>query len=132
VHTARRQQGELSPDQIGDLWQNRIQAMFGDSLTLTDEHRSWWSYVGHFVRVPGYVYAYAFGNLLAYSVYRRYRELDSPSFGDAYLDFLALGGSQRPDEAVQAVGIDITDPAFWNSGLEIVAGMVEEVERLAG
>jgi oligoendopeptidase F len=132
VHTARRGEGELSPDQIGSLWQERVQAMFGDSLTLTDEHRAWWSYVEHFVHVPGYVYAYAFGNLLALSIYRRYRELGSSAFVDAYLDFLATGGSLTPDEAVRKVGMDITDPGFWDSGLDIVAGMVSEVERLAG
>jgi oligoendopeptidase F len=105
--------------------------MFADSLELTDEHRDWWSYVGHYVRSPGYVYAYAFGNLLALSIYRRYRELESPAFVDRYLDFLALGGSMSPEEAVRQVGLDIADPKFWDSGLDIVEGMVSEVERLA-
>jgi oligoendopeptidase F len=131
VHQARRSQGELSPDQIGELWQEKIQTMFGDSLTLTEAHKVWWSYVGHFVRVPGYVYAYAFGNLVAYSIYRRYRELESPAFTETYLDFLSLGGSRPPQEAVRMVGMDITDPGFWNAGLDIVGGMVSEVERLA-
>jgi oligoendopeptidase F len=132
IHTARRTEGELSVEQIGQLWQQRIQAMFGDSLTLTDEHEAWWSYVEHFVHAPGYVYAYAFGNLLALSIYRRYRELGTAGFVDAYLDFLASGGSMAPDEAVRKVGMDITDPGFWDAGLDILAGMVAEVERLAG
>ena len=132
IHTARRSQGELSPDQIGELWQEQIQAMFGDSLLLTDAHRPWWSYVEHFVHTPGYVYAYAYGNLLALSVYRKYREDRSPEFADRYLSFLALGGSKAPDEAVRTVGMDITDPGFWAAGLQIVSGMVDEVERLAG
>lgn len=131
VHTARRSQGELSPEQFGELWQEQIQAMFGDSLVLTDEHRPWWSYVEHFVHTPGYVYAYAYGNLLALSVYRRYREDRSPEFAERYLSFLALGGSQAPDEAVRTVGMDITDPGFWGAGLQILSGMVDEVERLA-
>jgi oligoendopeptidase F len=131
IHTARRTEGELSTDQIGAVWQEKIQAMFGDSLELTDEHRDWWSYVGHYVRSPGYVYAYAFGNLLALSIYRRYRELESPAFVDRYLDFLALGGSMSPEEAVRQVGLDIADPKFWDSGLDIVEGMVSEVERLS-
>jgi len=80
VHTARRREGELAPEQLGELWQDRVQAMFGDSLTLTDEHRAWWSYVEHFTNVPGYVYAYAFGNLLALSIYRRYKEQPTPAF----------------------------------------------------
>ncbi|HZV49304.1 MAG TPA: M3 family oligoendopeptidase [Candidatus Dormibacteraeota bacterium] len=132
VHLARRTEGELAPERIGDLWQQHLQAMFGDSLSLTDEHEVWWSYVEHFVHTPGYVYAYAFGNLLALSIYRRYREAGSPEFVDAYLDFLGLGGSMPPHEAARRVGVDIGDPGFWSSGLDIVADMVAEVERLAG
>jgi oligoendopeptidase F len=131
VHTARRTEGELSQERIAELWQERVQAMFGDSLTLTGEHDVWWSYVEHFVHVPGYVYAYAFGNLLALSIYRRYREAGTQEFADAYLDFLASGGSMAPDEAVRKVGVDITDPGFWDSGLDIVEEMVSQVERLA-
>jgi len=131
VHTARRTQGELSAEQIGQLWQERVRAMFGDSLTLTDEHQAWWSYVEHFLHVPGYVYAYAFGNLLALSIYQRFREVGTPEFVEAYLDFLATGGSMAPEEAVRKVGMDITDPGFWDAGLDILAGMVSEVERLA-
>ena len=131
VHTARRTEGELSIDQVGALWQERVQAMFGDSLVLTDEHRAWWSYVEHFIHVPGYVYAYAFGNLLALSIYQRYREVGTSEFVDAYLDFLGYGGSKAPDEAVRRVGMDITDPKFWDAGLDIVGGMVGQVEQLA-
>jgi oligoendopeptidase F len=131
VHRARRTEGELSADQMGRFWQEKVQAMFGDSLTLTPEHQVWWSYVEHFVHVPGYVYAYAFGNLLALSIYQRYRELGTPAFVEAYLDFLASGGSMAPDEAVRKVGMDITDPGFWDAGLDILGGMVAEVERLA-
>jgi oligoendopeptidase F len=132
VHTARRNEGELAPEHVGALWQERVQAMFGDSLTLTDEHRVWWSYVEHFTNVPGYVYAYAFGNLLALSIYRRYQEQPSPDFVEAYLGFLASGGSTAPDLAVRQVGMDVTDPGFWESGLDIIEGMVADVERLAG
>ncbi len=131
VHTARRREGELSIDHVGELWQERVQAMFGDSLTLSDHHRPWWSYVEHFVHVPGYVYAYAYGNLLALSIYRRYRELGTAEFVESYLAFLGTGGSMSPEEAVSLVGMDITDPGFWDSGLDILEKMVSEVERLA-
>lgn len=130
-HTARRVEGELSAEQLGDIFQQKLQAMFGDALVLTDEHKVWWSYVGHFLHTPGYVYAYSFGNLLALSVYHRYLEA-GPSFVDHYLDFLAAGGSTRPDELVKRIGMDITDPGFWDAGLKILDGMVSEVERLAG
>ncbi len=130
VHSARRREGELAPEQIGEYFQQALQAMFGDSLTLTEAHRVWWSYVGHFMHTPGYVYAYAFGNLLALAVYQRYRDVGAP-FVDAYLDFLAAGGSQRPDELVASLGMDVNDPAFWDSGLKILDRMVSEVEQLA-
>jgi oligoendopeptidase F len=129
-HTMRRSEGELSVEQLGDVFQDKLQDMFGDALVLTDEHKVWWSYVGHFLHTPGYVYAYAFGNLLALSVYHRYLEV-GPSFIDQYLDFLAAGGSTRPDELVKRIGMDITDPGFWDAGLKILDGMVSEVERLS-
>ncbi len=129
-HTMRRAEGELAVEQLGEIFQDKLQAMFGDALILTDEQRVWWSYVGHFLHTPGYVYAYAFGNLLALSVYHRYLEV-GPSFVDDYLDFLAAGGSTRPDELVRRLGMDITDPGFWDAGLKILDGMVTEVERLA-
>jgi oligoendopeptidase F len=130
-HTARRTEGELSVDQLGEIYQEKLQPMFGDALILTEEHKVWWSYVGHFLHTPGYVYAYAFGNLLAMSVYHRYLE-KGPGFVEDYLNFLAAGGSTRPDELVRSIGMDITDPGFWDAGLKILDGMVTEVERLAG
>src|SRR6184192_1676227 len=129
-HTARRTEGEPTVEQLGDIFQDKLQAMFGDALTLTDEHKVWWSYVGHFLHTPGYVYAYAFGNLLALSVYHRYLER-GPDFVNDYLDFLAAGGSTKPDELVKRIGMDITDPAFWDAGLKLLDGMVTEVERLS-
>jgi oligoendopeptidase F len=129
-HTARRIEGELAVEQLGELYQSKLQPMFGDALILTDEHKVWWSYIEHFLHTPGYVYAYAFGNLLALSVYHRFLEL-GPSFVDDYLGFLAAGGSTRPDELIRRLGMDITDPDFWDAGLRILDGMVTEVERLA-
>ncbi|TAN34800.1 oligoendopeptidase F [bacterium] len=129
-HTARRVEGELAVDQLGELYQAKVQPMFGDALILTGEHKDWWSYVGHFVHTPGYVYAYAFGNLLALSVYHRFLER-GPAFVEDYLDFLAAGGSTRPNELVRRLGMDITDPGVWDAGLKILDGMVTEVEQLA-
>ena len=130
AHTRRRTEGELSPEQLGEIWQQVLQPMFGDSLQLTDDHKAWWSYVGHFYFAPGYVYAYAFGNLLALSVYRRHQEA-GPAFVDRYLDFLAAGGSRRPDELVKTLDMDITDPGFWDAGLAILDGLVKQIEELA-
>jgi oligoendopeptidase F len=130
AHTRRRTEGELSPEDFGEIWQEVLQPMFGDSLELTEDHKPWWSYVGHFYFAPGYVYAYAYGNLLALSVYRRYQESGS-EFVDRYLDFLAAGGSTRPDELVRTLGMDITDPGFWDAGLSILDEMVTQIEELS-
>jgi oligoendopeptidase F len=129
-HTARRTEGELAVEQLGEIYQAMLQPMFGDALVLTEEHKVWWSYIEHFLHTPGYVYAYAFGNLLALSVYQRFLEKGAP-FVDDYLEFLAAGGSTRPDELVRRLGMDITNPGFWDAGLRILEGMVTEVERLA-
>lgn len=130
-HTARRVEGELAVEQLGELYQSMLQPMFGDALVLTEEHKVWWSYIEHFLHTPGYVYAYAFGNLLALSVYQRFLEKGT-TFVDDYLEFLAAGGSVRPDELVRRLGMDITNPDFWDAGLRTLDGMVTEVERLAG
>jgi oligoendopeptidase F len=104
--------------------------MFGDSLTISDEYRSWWSYIPHFIHTPGYVYAYAFGNLLALAVYARY-EKEGASFVPSYLKLLSAGGSETPDELGRLVGVDLTDPEFWNAGLQVVDELVSEAEALA-
>jgi len=128
-HQARREQGELTPDQFGDLWQNEIQAMFGDSLSLGEQHRRWWMYVGHFVFAPFYVYAYAFGELLTLALYERARA-EGPSFAPKYLDMLRLGGSQTPHELMAHVGVDLNDPEFWRGGLRVIESQVARFEAL--
>jgi oligoendopeptidase F len=124
VHTGRRTDGELSADRLGELWVETQSELFGDSVEITDGYRMWWSYIPHFINTPGYVYAYAYGQLLALSVYGRYRE-EGESFVPRYLEMLAAGGSRSPEELAAIVGIDLTDPGFWDSGLKLIA------ERLA-
>ena len=130
VHNARRDEGELSPDAIADAWMHSQQEMFGDSLTFTDEYRTWWSYIPHFIHTPGYVYAYAFGNLLALAVYARY-EAEGPSFVPSYIKLLSAGGSDAPEKLGHMVGVDLADPDFWNAGLDVVDKLVTEAEQLA-
>ena len=133
-HTARRAEGELSAERFGDLWAESQQAMLGDSVEITDGYRSWWSYVPHFMGTPGYVYAYAYGQLLALSVYARYQQ-EGDAFVPAYLDLLRAGGSKRPEELARIVDCDLGDPNFWRNGLAIVEGQLtaaEEAARAAG
>jgi oligoendopeptidase F len=134
VHTARRTEGELSVERIGDLWAETQQAMLGDSVEITDGYRTWWSYVPHFIGSPGYVYAYAYGQLLALSVYARYRD-EGDAFVPAYLDLLRAGGSDTPENLARIVDCDLTDPDFWRNGLKIVEGQLtaaEDAARAAG
>ncbi|HZT65205.1 MAG TPA: M3 family oligoendopeptidase [Acidimicrobiales bacterium] len=130
VHTARRHEGELSVDRLGELWADSQAEMFGDSVEVTEGYRSWWSYIPHFISTPGYVYAYAYGQLLSLSVYRRYEE-NGAGFVPRYLELLAAGGSDSPDVLARLVGCDLSDPAFWHGGLEIIEGELAAAEQAA-
>jgi oligoendopeptidase F len=130
MHTRRAAEGELSVDRIAELWTESQAEMFGDSVQMTDGYRMWWSYIPHFINTPGYVYAYAYGQLLALSVYRRYLD-DGPSFVPSYLELLSAGGSRSPEQLAEIVGIDLADPGFWDSGLELVEEQLKAAEELA-
>jgi oligoendopeptidase F len=130
VHKRRRAEGELSSARIGETWLETQAELFGDSVEITDGYRMWWSYVPHFINTPGYVYAYAYGQLLALSAYGRYRE-QGESFVPSYLELLASGGSRSPEELGSIIGIDLADPGFWDAGLRLVEGQLSEAEALA-
>ncbi len=130
VHTARRDEGEIAIDRFNELWAQSQEEMLGDSVELTEGYRSWWSYVPHFISTPGYVYAYAYGQLLALSIYKRYVD-EGSSFVPSYLELLRAGGSKSPEELGAIVGIDLADPGFWDSGLDLVEAQLEEAEAAA-
>jgi len=130
VHTERREVGELSVDRFGELWHETQTEMLGDTVELTDGYRTWWSYIPHFIGTPGYVYAYAYGQLLALSVYRTYEERGA-DFVPQYLELLRSGGSRTPDELGRIVGVDLGDPGFWDGGLAIVEQQLEVAEAAA-
>ncbi|MDP9228422.1 MAG: M3 family oligoendopeptidase [Actinomycetota bacterium] len=130
VHTARRGEGELAVERIGELWEETQTELLGDSVEITEGYRSWWSYVPHFIGAPGYVYAYAYGQLLALSVYRLYTERGEDMV-PAYLEMLAAGGSRSPEELGRIVGVDLTDPGFWDSGLDLVEEQIDQAVEAA-
>jgi len=130
VHTERRESGELSVDRFGELWATSQAEMLGDSVEITDGYRSWWSYIPHFVNTPGYVYAYAYGQLLALSVYRQF-EQHGTGFVPQYLEMLSRGGSMAPEDLGKIVGVDLADPLFWDGGLDIVAQRLDAAEAAA-
>ncbi len=129
-HTSRREEGELSVARFGEFWAATQNDMMGDAVEITEGYRTWWSYIPHFIGSPGYVYAYAYGQLLALSVYARY-QAQGESFVPAYIDLLKAGGSRSPEELGAMVDCDLSDPGFWDAGLEIVAGQLTAAEQAA-
>jgi oligoendopeptidase F len=130
IHTERRSSGELSIDALSKAWMETQSAMFDGSVHLGEHYRIWWSYIPHFLHTPGYVYAYAFGELLVLALYARYLE-EGPSFSAKYMDLLRAGGSDWPHVLVARLGIDLTDLSFWSRGLEAIESLVAEAEALA-
>lgn len=130
LHTARRNEGELTTERINTLWIETQRAMFGDSVNLGDSYSQWWSYVPHFLQVPGYVYAYAFGELLVLALFNLYQERGA-AFVPQFIDVLAAGDSDWPENILSKVGVDLTDLNFWNHGLAALAALVEQEEHLA-
>jgi len=98
---------------------------------MTEDYGLWWSYIPHFIHTPGYVYAYAFGELLVLALYARYQEVGD-DFPAAYMNMLTAGGSDWPHALVKPLGVDLTDPGFWGKGLQMLDDMVSEAEELAG
>lgn len=130
LHKARVEEGELSTKRINELWIGTNRKMFGDSVELSEEYGNWWSYIPHFVHVPFYCYAYAFGELMVLALYAKYRE-EGASFVPKYLQLLKSGGSLSPKDLMARAGVDITDPNFWQGGLDMLAEYVEMAEDLA-
>ena len=127
THNARRDSGELSSDEISEYWLNTQRAMFGDSVNLTEDYSIWWSYIPHFLSTPGYVYSYAFGELLVLALYSLYQK-ERESFVPKYMQLLRSGGSKSPAELLRPFGVNPDDPQFWNQGLEIISRMLDTVE----
>jgi oligoendopeptidase F len=127
MHEGRRNHGELSSDKLSEYWLTTQRAMFGDTVHLSADYGLWWSYIPHFLSTPGYVYSYAFGELLVLALYGIYRR-EGSSFVEKYLDLLAAGGRNSPYTLLQPFGIDLDSPEFWQTGLDVIEEMVAKVE----
>jgi oligoendopeptidase F len=126
LHEERRR-GELTAARIGELWFAVQRESLGPALRFGPEYAVYWAYIQHFVHVPFYVYAYAFGDCLVNSLYAVY-QAGVPGFQAKYLDMLRAGGTLRHKELLAPFGLDASDPAFWNRGLDMIAGFIEELE----
>ena len=130
IHTRRREEGELTTEEFSAAWRQTQKAIYGDSVELTDGYDIWWSYIPHFLHTPGYVYAYAFGELLVLALYEEYTRQQN-GFSEKYMEMLRTGGADWPENIVAKIGLDITQPNFWNKGLQSVDKMITRAEKLA-
>jgi oligoendopeptidase F len=130
LHQARTEKGELPTEQINEIWIGANKPMHGDAVRLTDGYAWWWLYIGHFIHVPFYCYAYAFGELLVLALVQKYKQ-EGAAFVPRYLELLAAGGSDAPHRLLAKMGVDVNDPGFWELGLSLLGDMVDEAERLA-
>lgn len=129
VH-AKRREGELSPDQLGEIWMQVQKDCLGPVFDYAPEYQYYWSYVSHFIQVPFYVYAYAFGDCLVNSLYARYLE-GHPSFVEKYFHMLKAGGTLRHKEMLAPFNLDASQPMFWQQGLNLIHQFIDELEDLS-
>ncbi len=128
VHDERRG-GELMPERLGEIWLETQQVSLGPAIAFDDDYRHFWAYIPHFVHVPFYVYAYAFGDCLVNSLYAVYEGAEE-GFAEKYLEMLRAGGSKRHKELLAPFGLDASDPAFWERGLQLVDSFITELEAM--
>ena len=128
LHAARAE-GEMTPAQINQIWMSVQGESLGPIFEFMDGYETFWSYIPHFVHSPFYVYAYAFGDGLVNALYAVYEEGD-PEFQSKYFDMLSAGGSKHHKELLAPFGLDASDPAFWDKGLNVISGMIDELEAM--
>ena len=128
LHAARAE-GELTPDDINAIWMDVATESLGPAFEFMPGYETFWSYVPHFVHSPFYVYAYAFGDGLVNALYAAY-EAQPEGFQQKYFDMLSAGGSKHHKELLAPFGLDASDPAFWDKGLSMIEGFIDELEAM--
>jgi oligoendopeptidase F len=128
VHTARKA-GELTSDDIGDLWLSVQSESLGPAIRISEGYETYWTYIPHFIHSPFYVYAYAFGDCLVNSLYAVYQNAEQ-GFQAKYFELLKAGGTKHHSELLKPFGLDATDPSFWSKGLSMIEGLIDELEAL--
>ncbi|CAD0183311.1 Oligoendopeptidase F, plasmid [Ruegeria sp. THAF57] len=128
LHAARRK-GELTPDDINALWMSVQAESLGPAFEFMEGYETFWAYIPHFVHSPFYVYAYAFGDGLVNALYSVY-ENGSDGFEDKYFEMLRAGGSKHHKDLLAPFGLDASDPKFWDKGLSMISGFIDELEAM--
>ncbi|MEZ5871056.1 MAG: M3 family oligoendopeptidase [Nitratireductor sp.] len=126
VHEARRE-GELTSEQLGRMWLEVQKESLGDIFEFDDSYSDYWSYIPHFIHSPFYVYAYAFGDCLVNSLYAVYQDADA-GFQERYFEMLKAGGTKHHSQLLKPFGLDAGDPGFWDKGLSVIEGLIDELE----
>jgi oligoendopeptidase F len=129
LHAARRD-GELTPEDINGLWMSVQAESLGPAFDYMEGYETFWAYIPHFVHSPFYVYAYAFGDGLVNALYSVYAQDDATGFEDKYFDMLKAGGSKHHKDLLAPFGLDATDPKFWDKGLDMISGFIDELEAM--
>jgi len=122
-------QNGASVDEVAAAYLENLKTQFGDAVEVSDEFRYEWVSIPHIYQVPFYVYAYAFGQLLVFSLYQQYQK-EGEAFKPRYLKILSTGGSEAPAKVLADAGIDITSEAFWQGGFDVIAGLVQRLEEI--
>jgi oligoendopeptidase F len=128
LHTARKE-GELTAEQIGEFWLSVQAESLGPAIRISEGYESWWTYIPHFIHSPFYVYAYAFGDCLVNSLYAVYQNA-AEGFQEKYFELLKAGGTKHYSELLKPFGLDAADPSFWDKGLSMIEGLIDELEAL--
>lgn len=128
LHAARAK-GELTPDDINAIWLEVQSESLGPAFEFADGYETFWTYIPHFIHSPFYVYAYAFGDGLVNALYAVYREGD-PDFRAKYFNMLRAGGSKHHKDLLAPFGLDASDPKFWDKGLSMIEGFIDELETM--
>ncbi|MBY0335080.1 MAG: M3 family oligoendopeptidase [Acetobacteraceae bacterium] len=128
LHDERRK-GELSADRIGELWMQVQTESLGPAFDFTPDYNVYWAYIPHFVHTPFYVYAYAFGDCLVNALYGVYQDRRVEGFESKYIEMLKAGGTLRHQELLAPFGLDASRPDFWQRGLDVISGFIDELER---
>jgi len=128
LHAARRA-GELTPEDINALWMSVQADSLGPAFDFMEGYETFWAYIPHFVHSPFYVYAYAFGDGLVNALYAVYEE-NPEGFQDKYFEMLKAGGSKHHKDLLAPFGLDASDPAFWDKGLSMISGLIDELEAM--
>jgi oligoendopeptidase F len=130
IHTERKE-GELTAERIGEIWLEVQAESLGPAIRLGPGYETYWTYIGHFIHSPFYVYAYAFGDCLVNALYAVY-ENASDGFAERYFAMLAAGGTKHHKELLAPFGLDAADPAFWQGGLSLIGRFIDELEAMEG